>query len=246
MSTSRLMARAAGLTAAVGVAGLLTGGTAAAHVTANVYGEQAQQGGYTAIVLRVPNEDDKLRTTKLSVSIAEEYALGSVRTKPVPGWEAKVTTTKLDKPVTNASGAELEEVVTKVTWTAQAGHEIAGAEYQEFPISVGPLPTDVDELVLPATQYYGKGEKGKVVKWDEPPTAGDDAEKPAPVVRLAAADVDGHGGSSARADDHAAPATVDTTARWLGGIGLAVGALGLGVGAGATMRARKPAKSERA
>lgn len=243
MSTSRLMARAAGLTATIGLAGLLTGGTAAAHVTANVYGEPAQQGGYTAIVLRVPNEDDQLRTTKLSVSIAEEYALGSVRTKPVPGWQAKVTTTKLDKPVTNASGAELDEVVTKITWTAQAGHEIAGAEYQEFPISAGPLPTDVDELVLPATQHY---EKGKVVKWDEPPSAGDDAEKPAPVVQLAAADADSHGGGSASADDHAAPATVDTTARWLGGIGLAVGALGLGVGAGATIRARKPAKSERA
>lgn len=239
MSTSRSIARAAGLTAAVALIGLLTGGTAAAHVTANVYGEPAQQGGYTAIVLRVPNEDDKLSTTKLSVSIAEEYALGSVRTKPVPGWEAKVTTTKLDEPVTNANGAELDEVVTEITWTAQRGHEISGAEYEEFPISAGPLPTDADELVLPATQYY---EKGKVVKWDEPPTAGDDAEKPAPVVELAAGE--GHGGNAAGTDDHAASAPVDTTARWLGGLGLGVGALGLGIGAGAVMRARKPAKSE--
>jgi len=31
----------------------------------------------------------------------------------------------------------------------------------------------------------------------------------------------------------------DNTARWLGGAGLLVGAIGLGVGAGATIRARK-------
>jgi hypothetical protein len=39
----------------------------------------------------------------------------------------------------------------------------------------------------------------------------------------------------------AAPAssTSDGTARWLGGAGLVVGALGLGIGVGATLRARK-------
>jgi len=37
----------------------------------------------------------------------------------------------------------------------------------------------------------------------------------------------------------AAAATSDNTARWLGGAGLLVGAVGLGVGAGATIRARK-------
>jgi periplasmic copper chaperone A len=40
--------------------------------------------------------------------------------------------------------------------------------------------------------------------------------------------------------DAAAP-VADTTARWLGGSGLLVGALGLGVGAGAVLRSRRTA-----
>lgn len=35
----------------------------------------------------------------------------------------------------------------------------------------------------------------------------------------------------------------DTTARWIGGAGLAVGALGLGVGAGAVLRTRRASSS---
>ena len=37
-----------------------------------------------------------------------------------------------------------------------------------------------------------------------------------------------------------ASSTSDTTARWLGGLGLLVGALGLGLGGGAVMRSRRP------
>jgi hypothetical protein len=39
--------------------------------------------------------------------------------------------------------------------------------------------------------------------------------------------------------DAEAPAATDTTARWLGGIGLLVGALGLGLGVGAVARTRR-------
>lgn len=234
MSTNRLLARAGALTTIVALTGLLSLGTAAAHVTANVYGKPAEQGGYTAIVFRVPNEEPDAGTVKIEVSIDPAYALGSVRTKPVPGWQADIARTKLDAPVKNANGAEIDEVVTKVTWTAQGSHKIAAGttEFEEFTLSAGPLPTDLDQLVLPTAQFY---EGGKVVEWDAPPPAdgAEEPEHPAPVVALARQS-EVHGSSTGHQE-----AAVDNTARWLGGIGLAVGALGLGVGAGATLRARK-------
>lgn len=245
MSTNRLLARIGALTATAGLTGLLAAGTASAHVTANVYGKPAEKGGYTAIVFRVPNEEPDAGTVKVQVSIDPAYALGSVRTKPVPGWRADIVKSKLDTPVKNANGAEVDEVVTTVTWTAQRGHKIAGTtEFEEFTLSAGPLPADVDQLVLPAAQYY---EGGKMVKWDAPPPAegAEEPEHPAPVVALADA-AEGHGApvAAASSSGHEDEA-VDNTARWLGGIGLAVGALGLGVGAGATMRARKATTTTR-
>ncbi|MGH3950759.1 MAG: YcnI family protein [Pseudonocardiaceae bacterium] len=241
MSTHRLISRAAALAATVSITGLLAAGTASAHVTAIIYGEPAEQGGYTAIVFRVPNEDPEAGTVKVEVSVDPQYALGSARTKPVPGWAAEVTKTKLDEPVQNARGAELDEVVTTITWTAESGTQIAAEQYEEFAISAGPLPTGVDTLVLPTAQFY---EGGKVVRWDAPPPAEgtEEPEHPAPVVELAPASEDGHGAAGPVTETtqaEASEASVDTTARWLGGIGLAVGALGLGVGAGATLRARK-------
>ncbi len=259
MPETRTFARAGALALTAAIAGALTSGVAAAHVTANIYDEPAAKGGYTAIVMRVPNEDDTKGTTKLSVEFAKEYALGSVSTQPVPGWDAEVTTTKLKKPVTDANGGELDEVVTEVTWTAEDGNAIQPDEYQEFAFSAGPLPTDVDQLVLPATQTY---EGGKVVAWDEPPVEGEEPERPAPVVPLAAEESD-HGSAAsdpsgsesdsdtataqraAETEDVAAnSAATDSTARWLGGLGLAFGALGVGFGIGAIARSRQKTARE--
>jgi hypothetical protein len=57
---------------------------------------------------------------------------------------------------------------------------------------------------------------------------GSEPERPAPSVTLTPP------------ADAAAP-VADTTARWLGGSGLLVGALGPGVGAGAVLRSRRTA-----
>jgi uncharacterized protein YcnI len=251
MSTHRHVRslRGAGLlSAALGTAGLLTlglPGIASAHVTANVYGEQPAKGGYGAIVLRVPNEEPEAGTTKVQVSLPPEYALSSVRTKPVPGWTSKVTKTTLPEPVRNGKDTEVSEVATSITWTAEGENEIAAgtSEYQEFAFTAGPLPTTVNTLVLPTAQTYAGG---KVVNWEDPPAEGEEPEHPAPTVALAEAEQGGHGSGTKTGSgdaDHAADetATGDDTARWLGGAGLAVGALGLGVGAGALLRSRKTA-----
>ncbi|ASR33697.1 nuclear export factor GLE1 [Prauserella marina] len=229
MSTKSFFRRALVVSAAVGVAGVAGAGIASAHVTADVYGKPAEKGGYGAIVLRVPNEEQNAGTTKIEVTLPENAAISSARTKPVPGWTADI-----DK-----SG----DVVTKITWTAEDGNEIpAGTtSYQEFAFTAGPLPEDQDSLMLATKQTYSDG---TVADWAQPSDGDKEPDYPAPVVELAANSGDGHGHGGSGADsaaaepEHSAEAT-DDTARWLGGAGLIVGALGLGFGAGATLRARK-------
>lgn len=225
MSTSRQLRRALVVSATIGAAALTTTGIASAHVTANIYGEQPEQGGYTAVMLRVPSEKDQVNTTKVTLTVPAKYDIASLRTKPVPGWTSTITK---------------DDSGTRIAWTAKQGHGIPPTGYQEFGFSAGPLPKNVDTLVLPAVQTYSDG---SVVRWDQPPKQGEEPERPAPTVALAAPSGSGHHGTGAPAatsgEPHAAAGSSDNTARWLGGAGLVVGALGLGVGAGAAIRARK-------
>jgi hypothetical protein len=140
----------------------------------------------------------------------------------------------------------LDKAVRTVTWSADPGTRIGPGEYLDFPLSLGPLPTGVDELVLPAVQTYDDGE---VVSWDQPMNAdGSEPERPAPSVALgpAAAGGDHHAAMAMpgtpqqpAADGADTAGTSDPTARRLAGAGLLVGALGLGVGAGAVLRSRR-------
>jgi periplasmic copper chaperone A len=248
MSKYRHVRRAVAVLALTGVAALLGGGVANAHVTAKIIGEPAVQGGYTKITFRVPNEDNTAGTVKLEIKLPAEYPMTSVRTKPTPGWAAQVTKMKLDKPVTS-HGNEITEAVSTIVWTAAPGTRIGPGEFAEFELSAGKLPENTDKLIIPAIQSY---DNGKVVSWDSPPPApgGEEPEHPAPVVPLAPATGDEHGAATVAnaappaQSGHTDSATAegdstDSTARWLGGAGLIVGALGLGVGAGATLRSRR-------
>jgi hypothetical protein len=125
-----------------------------------------------------------------------------------------------------------------VTFTAASGTRIGQGQFVDFPISLGPMPKDRDSVTFPAKQTYDNGE---VVAWDQPtPADGSEPEHPAPTVKLLPASGDGHGGHGGGDTPQAAATdSGDTAARWLGGAGLVVGALGLGVGGGALLRARK-------
>lgn len=242
-SRARLHARGAALTTTLGIAltaGAVLGAPAAsAHVTANIYGDAPEKGGYGAITLRVPNEEEKAGTTKLEMTVPEKYEISSARTQPVPGWTSEVTTNGSD-------------VVTKVTWTADGEGIPAGLDsYQEFGVQLGALPDNTDELMLPTKQTYSDG---TVSNWNQPQEGDAEPESPAPVVPLAESS-GGHGAHSSHRDgenasgdagsgdrQHASEGGTDDTARWLGGAGLLVGALGVGVGTGATLRARKNGK----
>ena len=240
-STARRRALRAGTVLSVAVTATVLGAAPAfAHVTAQP--GQAAQGSYSVVDLRVPNESDTAGTVKLEVTLPADHPLASVRTSPVAGWTATMTEAPLNPPVQSGERI-LDKAVRTVTWTANPGTRIGPGEFMDFPLSLGPLPTGVGELVLPAVQTY---DDGQVVSWNQPMNPdGSEPERPAPAVTLSPAAAEGGMGMGA------APATPveqvrdadtsDGTARWLAGAGLLVGALGLGVGGGAVLRSRRTA-----
>ena len=225
---------------------------AAAHVTVNP--GEATKGGFAALAFRVPNERPDSGTVSLEVNIPEETPIASVSVKPTPGWTYAVERRTLAEPL-DMHGEEVTEVVSKITWT---GGTINPGEFQEFEISAGPLPEDVDQILFPTIQTYASGE---VVRWiDEPLESGEEPEHPAPLLTL----VDGgdeHGDTAAAEDDAAADddaaaegeaasgVSVTNTAsqddvdsaNTLATVGIVVGVLGLLAGAFAIFRSRRSA-----
>ncbi|MGW6443662.1 YcnI family copper-binding membrane protein [Lentzea sp. NPDC055074] len=227
--------------AVAGIAVLGTPTIASAHVSAQP--AEFTQGGRATFAFRVPNERDNAGTTKIEVTLPQDTPLTSVRTKPLAGWKAEAVKGKLDKPVTIA-GKEVTEAFKTITWTAEPGVKINVNEYQEFFVAIGTLPEGKDKLELPTKQTYDNGE---VVDWAQATGSdGKEPEHPAPALKLApkaaGADDHGHGATNAGTDTHEASAGgSDQTARYLGGAGLVIGALGLGFGVGAILRSRRKA-----
>ncbi|MFD0304649.1 YcnI family protein [Streptomyces sp. NPDC127119] len=235
MKASRIAAT--GVVAASAV--LVLSGPAFAHVSVQPEGTAAK-GGYATVNFKVPNERDKASTTKLEINFPADHPLASVMPQPVDGWNVKVTKSKLDKPL-ELHGEKINEAVTKVTWTAD-GKGIQPGFFQKFPLSIGALPEDADELVFKAIQTYSNDE---VVRWIETQEKGEEEpETPAPVLALSAATDDHHGSAASdddaeKADDAKAAASTteaaatdssDTTARVLGVVGIVVGVAGVAFG----------------
>jgi uncharacterized protein len=232
LKTSRVAVVGAAAASAV----LVLSAPAFAHVSVQPEGEAAK-GGYATVDFKVPNERDNASTTRLEVSFPSEHPLASVMPQPVDGWTVQVTKSKLSKPLT-LHGRQINEAVSKVTWTA-TGKGIEPGFFQKFPLSIGQLPEDTDELVFKALQTYSNKE---VVRWIEVQKEGqEEPENPAPVLELTAASSSGHHGAKAEdasataaAKDTAAAETSadssDTTARVLGVVGIVVGAAGVAYG----------------
>ncbi|MFI8089003.1 YcnI family protein [Streptomyces sp. NPDC086080] len=239
MKASRIAAAGA----VAGVTVLALSSPALAHVGVQPEGEAAK-GGYAVVGFKVPNERDNASTTKVEVTFPTDHPLASVMPQPVEGWDITVTKSKLDKPL-EMHGTKINEAVSKVTWTATGGG-IRPGFFQKFPVSIGTLPEDADELVFKALQTYSNKE---VVRWIEVPQKGqDEPANPAPVLALSEASGDHHGAAAddkasddAGAAENASTRTsaaseesdsggTDTTARVLGVVGIVVGAAGVAYG----------------
>jgi uncharacterized protein YcnI len=231
---SSLLVRGAVVTGVAAVA-VLIAGPASAHVTVNANG--ATQGGYTKVAFRVPNEKDTASTTKLEVNLPTDTPIASVSLKPMPGWTAAMVKSKLATPIRN-EGGEITEAVSRITWTADAASAIRPGQFQEFEVSLGPLPK-TDQVAFKALQTYSDGE---VVRWIEVPAAGaEEPEHPAPMLKLAA------GTDTAAVAPVAAPAaaTAESDSGSDGGdrlgiVGILLGVAGLVAGLLVYRRAARP------
>lgn len=180
-------------------------GTPAAWAHVHATSDNPVRGATAVVTFRVPNESNTgAATTALTVSLPD---VASASAESIPGWTAK-----LDRDA--ASGT-----VRSVTWTAAPNGGIGVDQFALFRISVQ-LP-DTDTVSFPATQTYADG---TVVKWDQPPLpGGGEPEHPAPMLALAAGPTAPHG--------HHAPSpqakSADGTARLLGGVALALAAVGV-------------------
>ncbi|MDH6128948.1 YcnI family protein [Kitasatospora sp. GP82] len=227
--------RIAGVTVAATTAVIALAVPAFAHVT--VQPGSAQQGGYTAVAFRVPDESDTASTVKLEVNLPMDQPMASVRVLPLPGWTATLEKSKLDKPL-KTHGQDITEAVSKITWTADASAKIAPGQFQEFKVSLGALPADTDKLTFKALQTYDNGD---VVRWiDEAKDGQPEPAHPAPTLNLTKAPAAGAGdhamgasGTAAPQDDKASTASAessDSTARTLGVVGIVVGVIGAALG----------------
>ena len=205
---------------------LAAAGAAAAHVT--VSPTSAPQGSTQELTFKVPNEESGADTVSIQLQIPTADPIAQVLAKPVPGWTITVHTTTLAKPLTTDDGT-FNQVVDEIDWT---GGTISPGQYQDFSISVDPLPTDTSQLVFKAVQTYSNGD---VVRWIDLAVAGQpEPAHPAPVLTLTS-----EGDSSAGTSTGGGSAQTGNGDEGLGVAGLVVGALGLLTAGFALWRTRK-------
>lgn len=186
---------------------LLFGSTAGAHVT--VHPGTLPAGSHDVeLTFRCPNERDSANTVGLQVYFPTNLPLLTVDVLPVPGWTSKVDTKTLSTPIQTDDGS-VSQIVTDVNWTASTGG-IAPAQYEDFSIAVGSMPSTAGTLIFKSLQTYSSGE---VVRWIQVAAPQDpNPDSPAPTLTLTS-------GATAGAASSAPNASSSTT------VGLAIAAL---------------------
>ena len=223
--------------AALGAAAVLVAAAAlpaSAHVT--VTPDTAAQGSTQELTFKVPNEESNATTTEIQLQIPTDHPIAQVLPRAVSGWTVSVKTVALAKPLVTDDGS-FTTAVSEIDWT---GGSIPVNQYQDFQISVDPLPSDTAQVAFKAVQTYSNGD---VVRWIDVPVAGQpDPDHPAPVLTLTKAtgsdsgsDASSSGGAAnggasnaaaAASNPSSAPASSNgdaTAALWLGALGLAAG-----------------------
>lgn len=150
---------------------------ASAHVT--VSSPDASAGGFGKLVFRVPTESDTASTTSVTVHLPQKTPFAFVSTQAKPGWTVKLIEVDHTTPI-KVGDFTLSKTVSAVTWTS-TGQGIAPGQFDEFSLSVGPVPK-VMSLRFAADQTYSDK---SVVHWDQVQSGKTEPEHPAPTLELA-------------------------------------------------------------
>jgi len=222
------------------IALLVLPGSAPAHVT--LQPNSAPAGQFVRLDVRVPNEQDKASTNKVSVQFPPGFIFASY--EPVPGWKVTVKRSKLDTPVT-AEGEKFTEQVSQMTWTGSGSEgKIGPGQFQDFGVSVQIPDKAGTKLKFPAVQTYDNGD---VTRW----IGAESSEEPAPLVDVTAASGEESGSSGTTGSTGTTGDTEETSSggeesssgdedsKTLSIIALVVGGLGLVLGGVALSSARR-------
>ncbi len=202
------------ITVTFGAAAVLVALAAPAGAHVEIDPSTAPAGSDAVLTFTVPNEVDTANTVEVVVAFPADHPIADASIEPIPGWTAKVDTTKSATPIKTDSGT-VSERVAQITWS---GGKIAPGTFQRFSISVG-LP-DAGPLEFKTLQTYSDG---TTVRWIQDTVAGQAApDHPAPVLTLTAA-----ADSASATPAHVAAKSDVDSAKTLALVGVILGALAL-------------------
>lgn len=160
-----------------------------AHIVADP--AEAKPGSYFRTALRVGHGCGAGKPTK-AVRVTIPDGISNASAQPKPGWEIKVETTKLERPIDAGHGRMTDTVVSAITWS---GGSLPNEQFDEFGLVLKLPDTPGQQFWLPVVQTCAGGE----ARWDQVPAAGQtarDLKMPAAMIRIA-----GEAPSAAKAGD---------------------------------------------
>jgi periplasmic copper chaperone A len=229
------------------VGALLAPAVAQGHVS--LHPNTIPAGAFVTLNVRVPGERQGAYVRKVDMLLPSGFTSASYES--VPGWKVTLVHRKLTKPVQTDDGP-VGEAVSRIiwSWTGPLG-QVRDGRFIDFPLAVA-IPDDArgQSLQFKTLQTYSDGQ---VVRWIATSLS---AEHPAPTVNVTAPggpieDVAGEeaGPAPNQAADQSAtsPSTggsagaqaSEGASKGLGVAALILGALGLLVGLGALLAARR-------
>ena len=114
-------------------AALRPGSACVAQAHVSLHPNEVPTGSFATLDIRVPNEKESANTIKVEVQVPPGFL--DVSTEYMPGWTAKVLTSKLAKPVQTDDG-EVTEQVREMIWTGDGRQgKIPPGQFLNFPIS---------------------------------------------------------------------------------------------------------------
>jgi uncharacterized protein len=239
---SRRFVRASALAGAIVC---LVATPAAAHVSIDP--PSAPRGSTVKLSFIVPNEEDTATVNRVQIAFPTppDAPIAGVSVGQKPGWRSTITTRRHAEPIQTDDGS-ISEIVSVIDWIALTpANAIKPGEFGEFTIDADGLPDDADQVVFKAIQTYSNRQ---VVRWIDPVTpGGEEPAHPTPALELTAPENGGHDEtpptSSVSTGDAttilSTTATKDNSARALGVIGIALGAVALVGATGALARKRR-------
>lgn len=231
----RAFTRTAVIGATAALAALATTGPAAAHVT--IAAQNTTAGSYTLLTVSVPHGCDGDATTGVAVQIPEP--INAVTPSVNPNWEVETVMVDLAEPITDNHGNEITERVDQIVYTTDT--PLPDGVRDSFELSLR-IPEEAagQTLHFPTVQTCTDSDH----PWIEIPTDGqdpDDLQSPAPSITVTSADEADAEPAADSAETNAAAESDSEGTDPLTYIALAIGVIGVGLGAFALLKGRRAA-----